>query len=111
MSFSAVPIWAWVSALLLLVGLLIALQPLSTRLRLTGLGLCQIAVLIACLFGWGVLGSGEGLPAPPTAKAAFYVALALMTLTFLVAWVLGRRAWSEGLLAARSPKPGHRRQL
>lgn len=111
MSLMDVPLWAWASALLLLAGVALGLQPVSTRLRLVGLALCQVGVFCACLWGWGVVTHGTTQVAPPTAKAACWVLGVLMILTFLSAWVLGRRPWAEGLLASRSPKPGYRRQL
>jgi hypothetical protein len=106
-----IPLWGWVVAPLLSIGIFLALQKGHARARLVGLFLCQTALGVTCLWGWGLMGASSNLPASPTAKAACWLLGSWTALSFLIAWVLGRRAWAEGLLASRSPKPGFRRQL
>jgi hypothetical protein len=106
------PLWGLVASVLLFGGVMLALQRGPARRRLTGLALCQAGVFLSFLWGWGIVSFGGQAPtAAPTATAACWMVGTTMVLVFLAAWILGRRPWTEALLAFKSPKPGHRRNL
>ena len=112
MSILGFPLWGLASAVLLFGGVLLALQTGSARRRMMGLAFCQTGAYVSFAWGWGVVSFHPSQPAAaPTATAACWVVGVSLVLCFLAAWILGRRPWTEGLSAFKSPKSGQRRTL
>ena len=112
MNLFGFPLWGLAASIMLGLGVPLALIPGPAKRRLVGLVLCQCSVALTVFWGWGVFPIGAGGEvAPPTSDAASWVLLFHLLLSLTAAWILGRRTWSEGLLASRSPRPGFRRNL